>query len=659
MDLSDSAIRELLKSHTPSAVADLICEKALEGTRSSADFLCRIATRLLDIGQADIASEVLYRALDLDSRHIDSLHCLALASRASGRPEDARGYCEDAIAFSPDTSCLLDIDVSNVPNILAWIRDRQSISLTKALISCLKILGELRSAAESEELAQVVRTIAIGLADTPLSEQPAHAKLVALAHSVGFSRGAARTWTALVFETLMAPTLNFAAQCGFYDLALNLEILIYNEFVLQTETEEHFRRTYQTLAPVLEKSGRDFALSLPVHIPENGYANCVGFILNNSTFLAHTDVLINYLENFIALHDQRITPIVYILFGPKDQSELAKRLASMEIRVHWMDEEHSGREPELSSRMGRLRGLTQETGVKAVVWISVVPFMVFAFAMRLAPVQIWWAMKYHALETPDIDGYVTGWTIGNRKLLGDRIWHSGRMGMLNWYEGSLSNQAMSIRHGFGLGRLLIGSFGREEKLDNEIYLQSICNVLRKNENAIFLWTGRKRLDSIDAAFQVQGVSHQTHFIGWVNTRLYAQVIDLFADSFPFPCGFTALQAMAASKPIVLFNSPEARETGIHGMIGPVLAGQDGTANDQLEAREIFTDCSGNSLYFCAENSEEYEMRLQTLIDDRELRLRTGIACKAYVERFFSDPIAMAQSFTNHFLEIIREKDQEQ
>ena len=149
------------------------------------------------------------------------------------------------------------------------------------------------------------------------------------------------------------------------------------------------------------------------------------------------------------------------------------------------------------------------------------------------------------------------------------------------------------------------------------------------------------------------VAARTRFLGWVHTPLYAQVLDLFLDSFPFPCGLTLSEAMAAGKPVVLFESPESLETGLAGAISPV---REGTArvstSDRARIAEIFTARQPFDLYCCARTPAEYEALASRLIEDPRFRADAGKANQTFIERFLSDPQSEGSKLVSHLEDIL-------
>jgi glycosyltransferase involved in cell wall biosynthesis len=134
----------------------------------------------------------------------------------------------------------------------------------------------------------------------------------------------------------------------------------------------------------------------------------------------------------------------------------------------------------------------------------------------------------------------------------------------------------------------------------------------------------------------------------VDTKVYAQVLDVFVDSFPFPCAFTLYESMAAGKPVLTYASPESAETGLHGLLWPLLNGESGSPEEQDRARGIF----GSSLYLCARTPEAYAEMATRLAHDAELRHATGEANRMFVAEFLSDRRRSAQIVATHLRELL-------
>jgi glycosyltransferase involved in cell wall biosynthesis len=248
----------------------------------------------------------------------------------------------------------------------------------------------------------------------------------------------------------------------------------------------------------------------------------------------------------------------------------------------------------------------------------------------------------------EIDAHVAVENVVLTKRMEGRDWRTFGSAAPSWVDPALAGAARELRAQFPADAVVAASIGREEKLDSAPFVESVCRLLQRHRNLHFVWTGRVQRPSIQGAFERAGVADRTHFAGWVDTRLYAQAIDLFLDSFPFPCGFTLKEAMAAGKPAVMMRTAESLETGVPGAISPLVEGT-GAAPAQVRERmrSMFTESRDFDLYRCAATPAEYEAIASALVDDAPLRARVGAANRAFIEAFLSSPHDEARKLLAH------------
>jgi glycosyltransferase involved in cell wall biosynthesis len=194
-----------------------------------------------------------------------------------------------------------------------------------------------------------------------------------------------------------------------------------------------------------------------------------------------------------------------------------------------------------------------------------------------------------------------------------------------------------------------GSFGREEKLNSPPFLDAVAEILHRQPEAVFLWTGRVAHPEIHQRLAAAGVASRCRFIGWVDTKLYAQVIDVFLDSFPFPCGFTLYEAMAAGKPVVLFDSAESTTGGINALVAPLLNQPPTDSEESRIAHEVFRPAPGTDYYYRFATPQAYADAAVQLGEDAALRERAGAAARAFVERLMGDPRRAATIYLGHLV----------
>lgn len=464
-----------------------------------------------------------------------------------------------------------------------------------------------------------------------------------------FNKSAPSAWIEAVFSQLLWPWMRQALSAGRYGLALMLETQAYGVYVLHKESGKHFRKAFEVWSDAMREAGRRAGEALaPLAAPPPGPVPGVAFFLHSGGVLGHTQILLEFLEAHARLEAPLIRPLIFV--RAQAERELKERAAAFGVPCYELEKElGEGFEADFRALL-LLRERIAAQQATAVVWVSVAVHMAFAFSMRVAPVQIWWAMKYHSLEFPEIDGYLTNQSAGSTKLVEGRLWRSAPLASGDWYRPGLSARATEVRGQYGRHELLFGCIGREEKLNSEAFLGAVAQILRGCPQAGFLWTGRERSPAVQSTLERLGVADRCHFIGWVDTKLYAQVLDVFLDSFPFPCGFTLYEAMAAAKPVVVYASPEAAETGIHGLLSPLLSAATGTTDEVQAARNIFAD---GKLFYCAQHPEQYVEFALRLALDADARRAAGEANQAFVRALLSDRARMARTVGRHLVELIQ------
>lgn len=467
---------------------------------------------------------------------------------------------------------------------------------------------------------------------------------------LGFSRDVREEWCATVLNSFARQLLQSAMRIGNFDVAFLVEEGIYSEHVKRRDASAWFRQCILSWVPAMVSSVP------PQHLrpwipyewrPES--VRKIAFFVHSASLLAHVLVL---LETLAACHRIGGRNYIFTVFVmARENEEMAEMFGRAGVRVVFLQRQVVGG---YLARMRHLAQVLSEENYAVCVWVSLVTFMGMAFPCRIAPVQIWWSMKYHYCPIPDIDEHFAVESVVRFKQMEGLLWRTIGSASANWFAGEKSEQAGQLRAKFSNSAVVCGSFGREEKLADPQFLKTICELLRRHPEMVFLWTGKTQPPEIARAFADAGLLNQTHFIGWVDTKLYAQVIDIFLDSFPFPCGFTLKEAMAAGKAAVMMRTVESIETGVPGAFDAILGnlnGDDSQLSDQF--KEMFTLERPLDLLMCANDVAEYSQMAERLLGSASLREACGSANRKFIESFLSDPDAEGRKFLDHLDEIFR------
>lgn len=579
--------------------------------------------------------------------HAGARYLQASLLHAAGRPAEAL----EAFAIQLQSEFRIDPRARpyHVVFALADMVARAPVAVWTPRLETFATFGLLfaGSSPDEHERAFLLRLGQLRIVPGPDAERAA--RIDALCSLVGFDQRASASHMHWTFEHVAQPWIAAALQADDVGLALLFERAIYMRYVKHTETEAHFAAAFSRWQDGMRELGARFAGTLPpVCRGEPGPRPRIAFFIHNITTVAHAQICFEMLEGHAGLSEPLFEPHVFC-FTAEEAGLRALAASGVPVTVLFA----SSADHRLA--LARLREECAVRGIDLLVWVSLAIGMPLAFAMRLAPRQAWWALKYHALELPEIDGYVTGGGLeGGTKEIGGRRWRAGPVASTDWVVTGRDAEAAALRERLGPCSIVYGCFGREEKMTDPAFLDALVALLHAVPDARFLWTGRHQHAGLQARFDAAGVSARCHFIGWVDTRLYAQVIDVFLDSFPFPCGLTLYEAMAAGRPVVLFDSPAARDTGIHALVGPLLDSGDPDRENARVARAIFRP-PGEDLYLRAQDAQAYVAHATRLALDPAFRMRAGEAGRAFVERFLTDRARAARIYAGHFLDILADR----
>lgn len=591
---------------------------------SKADMSCRVAAAALQRGNLRDAEAALRMALKAQPNHSGALQLYADVSLRMGRLVKA-----------------LDALITAIEG------DFQSVETWHTLSQIVAALGDH----ESEKLEFLrERLKRSSLAEIRLAQLAFF-----LLKQLGLQRAESPSRVARIYRDLALPWMLWALESNRLNLALQLETLLYSQYVKQTETEEHFRNIVGEWVEPMRAAGKRLASGLPPsRRPEPREPWRVALILHNATILAHVQVMLGMLEGYSNLAEKPIEFFVVCLTGksPPLESELAR----IGVELVYVDQRYPEVVNDIFQSILRLREFLGTVGAHAVVWISSVLHMPFSFALRLAPVQIWWAMKYHSMEFPEIDAYLTGASFARFVRIRGRQWRSARSQISVRKREGLEEQVARIRERLAGGaKIVLGTLAREEKIASPGFLQAVCALLKRYEDALFVWTGRTELPSIRDRFVEEGVVERTTYLGWVDTPLYAQVLDVFLDTFPAGCGLTVWEAMAAGKPVVFMACDGNQENiSLDQLIWPLLNGEEGVDAEEIRRARATLGTGADCLYLRAHDADDYVLHASRLIENPELRKRAGEASRQFVSALLCDQAQTGRDYRDHFVEILEE-----
>jgi hypothetical protein len=422
-------------------------------------------------------------------------------------------------------------------------------------------------------------------------------------------------------------------RAGDANAALAVEGMVYHAFVKAVEDEAHYESCFARWREPMAELGRRFRHAVAPAAGLQGRR--IGFVFHNGVVLGHTEVLFRLIES---ADRKREDPRIYVMWDCS--ADFLARAKALGVAVEAFPES-PGAPAGIVPRLQWLREKMAADGVPCAVWVSVPMTALFTGGMRVAPVQVFWSLRYHPVRSPDFDGYLTygSWAES------ERVFHGQRWTVcpvpLALDPRPVSAQAVAQLRARFPHRLLLGSLAREEKLDSRPYLESIAEILRANPAAGFLWTGHARHPGIAAFFAQQGLAARAHFVGWVDTALYAAALDLFLETFPLGCGITGYQALAAGVPLLSYLDANT----VFGMqYWSELMNRAGTpanvTREQLDAYPVL----------CARNPAEYVQLASRMLHDGAFRE----AWRAREAGYFEAEIAGIERYSRRFFDALHD-----
>jgi tetratricopeptide (TPR) repeat protein len=443
-----------------------------------------------------------------------------------------------------------------------------------------------------------------------------------------------------------------ALESGQYDTALQMETSIRNAFIRHVTSEDHGAACFAEWSAEMTDAGRKAALKFPPYQVSPSDVPLVGFFLHRGSEQAHVNILLSVIEGMGPPENRPIRPRIYV-FHDSDEA-FREECRRLDLPLVVTDDQWPGG-AELEAPFQRLLWLRRQLetdGVEALVWITSPTFLSFAAALRMAPVQVFWAMRYHDIYPPEIDGFITlGPLFRDRLTFHGHEWRAHPLVIGGLLAGVDDAEVAKIRATFTQYDTILGTFARTEKLADPLFLEGVSLTLKANPAAGFLWSGQIEDPTIVDYFRNAGIADRCHYLGWVNTALYAKVIDIFMDTAPAGCGVTAMQAMAGGKPIVAFD---ADWTMWGENVTPILTGDVANPEARKDMEALFALESDRPLLSRADSPAAYAAFATRLIEDEAYRKAVGDAGGIFCDRYLGNTEWNASIVTGHLLDIIQE-----
>ena len=303
------------------------------------------------------------------------------------------------------------------------------------------------------------------------------------------------------------------------------------------ETEEAYYQLYQSLPSPDVTPGS----------PSKGPV--VAFVVHAASLLAHVQLMRGVL---------REKDIVVVLGGDTEAFHNllpCKAICLPPLPIH--------------ERFEALRDRLKENRVGTLIWVSVPMWARYAFALRLAEKQVFWAMRFHPIAPGDLN--ITAGKRGEKT----RMFHGVEWACVHspfnveiQPVDKLRCEALRPPYAY-----IYGTIARPDKLTPE-YLDCVARILEAHPEAGFLWTGRQEKPLIRQFFRSRGLSSRHWFAGWVDPDPFVNLMDCFLETFPLG-GLTTFTAMGHGIPVVALQNEHSPIGSLETPPQGLLAARDG------------------------------------------------------------------------------------
>ena len=100
---------------------------------------------------------------------------------------------------------------------------------------------------------------------------------------------------------------------------------------------------------------------------------------------------------------------------------------------------------------------------------------------------------------------------------------------------------------------VIGTFARYE-LISELFIELVIKILESDKNKKIIIAGSNDRSLANKMLKKFVNINQAIILGFSNVHILGNCCDVFLDTVPYPCGFSAIEIMAKGKPVISLNS---------------------------------------------------------------------------------------------------------
>jgi hypothetical protein len=478
-------------------------------------------------------------------------------------------------------------------------------------------------------------------------------------------------WNEYLHDKLLVPALKLALADSSYQQANTLQACALNLFAVRPHTAAQWKRSFDATNAEFIAAGARIRASLPKLDMTDRRAEKprIAFIVDGA--IANSggvDLFVSTLRDLTAV--DHLEPLVFAVENAPDS--LIQCCAQLGVALVEFDK-YLGT-PHLTQgidkRLLSIREHARALGVCAAVVMSTFEgWACLATGIGLAPIQFYLTMGFHSIKSPYIDAYFSFAALnrGVREIEGTQ-WRTVHWPYPNPFPPSgspeyatLRSKADAIRKDL-LGKydLILGTIGRADKIDRE-FVSVLADIMWHAPNVAFLWFGKALNGSVQQWLEEYGIHDRCVFAGWVDTKVYAHVLDIHLDPFGIPTGLTMGETFSAGGAYSLLVGDESRDMTLTAALLDLMDEQHNGDPSYEAMRKTFYDERAQPRYLMlAHDKAEYVANVKAMIDSPSLRASVGSAALGFMRACYHDTTrfgdALATSMVQCVAEILARQD---
>ena len=466
--------------------------------------------------------------------------------------------------------------------------------------------------------------------------------LVAMLQQCGFGRSEEAVdhdRLLMLFDLMILPLLHARTEQQDYQSIYDISQFCYIHVVKSAESERIFASVAGKTAPILAQAGAAFSNHYRYDFVESPPDNHkIAFVFEMGSLLAHTETLVSFLEGWHDLGQVHIEPIIIVLGKSKQQDAFYKLFQKFNLPLIDLSEQtvQCFSQGKVEALLPVLRETLQRHDIYRTVWLGPIALMSLIYGFRVAKHQIYFSLKYSGIDIDAVDRYVVGIPPGSLPFFSQTQWRGGCFSLRSLPDVSIGD-VETLRARFPTNKKIVATLARSELIGRVHFLETVKQILQRDEATIFLWTGKKEDPSISQFFQSNHLADRVYFIGWVDINYFRYVVDLFLDPFPYGSGVNLLRTLEVGKSVVL--SPIEGGTTYFHIINYLVDNHP----------EVFSQSESSFWHEYQALAVDYlELTHRLLSDDQFYACSTQFFEKM-VKHFFCDQKRFFNQFYQHFL----------